>query len=245
MAPDLSSARTKRQRANDHVNNLQREWVLFLGGDPYKVVRQFNAEANKTAFLVAQLPVLPVSLSTILGDAVHNFRSALDHLAFALFASANPGKSGSRIYFPIGKNKTEYASISQGKTQGIPQALKDRIDSFCPYGGANNLLWPLHKLDIMDKHQLIVPVASVNAGVGIAGDAGGFARGIISFPSMKILVAGDLLLERSGNLVSDKGIGFSFDIAFSELETLKGYPVFVALSLIAGQVGHIIDSFQC
>jgi hypothetical protein len=40
-------------------------------------------------------------------------------------------------------------------TEAIPA-----IDSVQPYGGGNDVLWHLHKLDIIDKHRLLLTVGS-------------------------------------------------------------------------------------
>jgi len=56
--------------------------------------------AGNLSFLVRIREDPPAEWSAIIGDAVHNARSALDHLAFAL-VEANGGSADENTTFPI------------------------------------------------------------------------------------------------------------------------------------------------
>jgi hypothetical protein len=98
----------------------------------------------------------------IIGDAVHNLRSALDHLACALAELENPtasetGHSG--IEFPIYISEGKFNRTGAAKIKKLATPAQDEIKSLQPYKAGDNArfqhLWALHQLDIIDKHRRI------------------------------------------------------------------------------------------
>lgn len=70
----------------------------FVKGRVLLIDRQTTSQVAP----VLELAELPVSVSVILGDVVHNLRGALDHLAWQIVASTGRNPSTS-TYFPICK----------------------------------------------------------------------------------------------------------------------------------------------
>jgi hypothetical protein len=155
---DLRGARLKIKRAKKHIDDLDAVRIAFLGKDLYHGVPKFNPVENQTVFTVEELPEIPPDVASILGDAVHNLRTALDYLACELVRSTGK-EPGSSLYFPISDDDETYKAESPGKTKGIPGDAKKIIDSMHPYGGGNNTLWAIHQLDKRDKHRLVPTVA--------------------------------------------------------------------------------------
>jgi hypothetical protein len=78
----------KMQRAEKHFQELQNTVKAFVGSDPYAVVNEPDA---KPKHYVARLKIErepPPELSPIIGDIIHNARSALDHLVWLLIKKA-------------------------------------------------------------------------------------------------------------------------------------------------------------
>jgi len=102
MAYQLDSIRLKIARANEHLHTLDSELSVFL--EPYTKSRLVNHQFDGTWHIVSLKPVIqepvPLLFSIICGEAVHNLRSALDHLIWQLvLAEGNrPGRSNT---FPI------------------------------------------------------------------------------------------------------------------------------------------------
>ena len=96
-------------------------------------------------------------LAPIIGDAVHNLRSALDILACDL-AKLN-GQSDDGVYFPFAKSESELDRQIAGRRfdRAGPAAVAE-LKALRPYKGGNTLLRGVHDLDIQDKHQFIIPV---------------------------------------------------------------------------------------
>jgi hypothetical protein len=71
---------------------------------------------------LGEIPAINPDISLMLGDAAHNLRTALDHLACELARSV--GIAEPMVYFPICENAERYKRESHGKTVGIPQKPK-------------------------------------------------------------------------------------------------------------------------
>jgi hypothetical protein len=94
----------------------------------------------------------------ILGDAIHNLRAALDH-AYCILVQANNGTVTRRTLFPFGGDPQSIKGSIDGHKPNTPvEAVIDFIvDEIQPYDGGKFGLYGLHKLDITDKHQILIP----------------------------------------------------------------------------------------
>jgi len=101
---------------------------------------------------------VPDELMLILGDAIHNLRTALDHATWEL--AGYDGTQDDKTQFPFPRsNQKDYEGWLR---RIIPAAPQDTIDLFMDLaayrGGRGSPLFELHRLDIDDKHLVIVPV---------------------------------------------------------------------------------------
>lgn len=77
-----SSWRSKVNRAREHLNSLEEAERTFLAQKPYRTAT--TREGNDVVVRVHDLASIPPGLSLIVGDAVHNARTALDHVVMQL-----------------------------------------------------------------------------------------------------------------------------------------------------------------
>lgn len=96
----------------------------------------------------------------LVGDCVHNLRSALDNLAFALaLRRHDPPADPKGIYFPVFDDAKEF-SARAGRTLGqLPEDAVQLLTAFQPFNRAaeqvkRDALLLLHHLDTHDKHRL-------------------------------------------------------------------------------------------
>lgn len=92
----------------------------------------------------------------ILGDAVHNLRSALDLMAseLAVIAEQNPDQT----YFPFATSLHELRKSHKFKAFAKCGADCVRLlEEIAPYRGGNEALRALHDLDVRDKHRSLIP----------------------------------------------------------------------------------------
>jgi hypothetical protein len=258
--PELAGARAKVEWAKKHICNLDRERAAFLGINPYTITPKFYVEHRSTAYLLDKFQPIPDCIPLLAGDAAHCLRTALDYLAYSLVL-ANGKAPTTRTCFPICKGLKEYTTESPGKTKGITQKAKKRIDTFKPYRGGDDRLWELHQLDIIDKHHLLMTAATTVSKIGFEIDStfvesafngmfklppGAIPKQTVYFAAPEPLFPmekGALLYAVKGNFEADKRVDFTFDIAFGEPEVFKGQLLVKTLSELADMVESIVMSF--
>jgi hypothetical protein len=109
----LAGPRLKIERAERHVRELEAEIRAFRERNPYRVVRDHDAQAGRYVYRVKTVEDVPACLSTIIGDIAHNLRSALDQLACQMVL-ANRGQVKTRTGFPIGGGATRAGANPSG-----------------------------------------------------------------------------------------------------------------------------------
>lgn len=92
-----------------------------------------------------------------LGDAVHNLRSALDHLTWELDAAEEDRDP--RLQFPVGKDRREFAKACRQVQSRTGRAALKALEAFP--GGDGEALHSLSVLDNEDKHRRLSAVAQV------------------------------------------------------------------------------------
>src|SRR5260370_30942177 len=101
----LSSERVnlKIGRAQKHLDEIMSQELRLRQSPDCRVVREKNLNENFVDF-VLRLPTPDPCLSVIVGDCVHNARSTLDHLIYALAEFVNGSRTEEnrrRSMFPI------------------------------------------------------------------------------------------------------------------------------------------------
>ncbi len=155
-----SSVLLKMDRAQEHLDRLDDEIRPWRTSKPYRLVRERH-EVPVTEFRakVRINPPIPKPVPLLIGDAVHNMRSALDHLANALVIQ-NGKIPNTSTEFPLfadrPPSKSEKARF-MSKIDKMSPAARRQIIRLQPYHRGNDAhfesLWILHRLDIIDKHR--------------------------------------------------------------------------------------------
>lgn len=159
--PPFAAPKLKYNRACTHYIELQNELLAFWSKNPISVVIE-EAPANYPKYLHAHAitarvkEFLPYSLSSIIGDVVHNLRTALDLMACDLVRINGGNSSG--VYFPFCESEIDLPSMI--KKRNFDRASKAAIETLIkvrPYKNGNRVLRAIHDFDIQDKHQTIIP----------------------------------------------------------------------------------------
>jgi hypothetical protein len=100
----------------------------------------------------------PEHLGAIIGDIVHNLRSALDLVACEMVRAVE-GKDANvdRVYFPFCKNAENLEDMI--RTRQFHRAGERAVQvlrGLKPYHGGNAALRAIHDLDIQDKHTSLI-----------------------------------------------------------------------------------------
>jgi hypothetical protein len=172
----------KRERAFKHLHDLDIEVQGWINGDHHSVRPEGDPQRGTRWLVTAEQPPRdPFSL--LIGDALHNLRSCLDLLAYAL-ASAytrplpvdiadtsefpifgdedRAGNSGVGFnFFHNVKRKTGDPAPGSGlyKIRGWNPAARTEVERLQPYHRGTKFradpLWVLHELDRISKHRLL------------------------------------------------------------------------------------------
>lgn len=181
----------------------------------------------------------PPELALILGDAIHNIRTALDLLAADL-ACLNK-MSAKNVYFPFALNDAklkEQIKIKNFDRAG-PKAVK-LLHEIGPHHEGNKALRGLHDLDIMDKHRLILPVLHFF----------GASKVHLSGPDGELVVdiqgAGDGFSITAKPEDDVRMESLQFAVLFDETapKVFLGKEIFQTLESLVQNVGSIIELFR-
>jgi len=149
-------------RAQEHLEALDKEIADFLKSKPHEIVREFDSKEMRYNFRVKHRSQLPgIRWALVIGDCVHNARTALDYLAWAL-AGRNISNKG--VFFPICLKPNDFNSV-RWRLDGIHPDVITEIRSLQPHNRAKpelDFLWVLQELDARDKHKLVTPIYWVN-----------------------------------------------------------------------------------
>ena len=149
----------KANRAKKHIDDLSDAIDVFMASEPYKVTTNDDTESGQRTYYINFLKPIPTDLSAIIGDALQNLRSALDHVAHHLVEIGPPGPRAGKVYFPIFPSAGDYEAGKMGKIMGANPAAIQAIDAHQPYArGDGWALWDMHAMNNRDKHRLLIPV---------------------------------------------------------------------------------------
>ena len=180
LTPSFRSSWAKLARAHDH-----RETLATLITQHFSVpanvptlIAELGIAEGCHVFRVASVPPtiteLQETVSVIIGDAVHNLRSALDHLVFQLAKLSTNAqiKNERAVQFPIAENPKTYEKQERLYLSDLRQEYKNLIETYQPYHGIARPSEPpyIHELALLqelsntDKHRLLNTVLTIAGG---------------------------------------------------------------------------------
>jgi hypothetical protein len=176
---NLVSVQAKLQRAEEHSLAVRNDIKPWMATNPYKITREVNADATRyslIAHLVGREPELQ-KWSLIVGDCLHNLRSALDHLVYTVAAHQSgkePPPDEKNLMFVIADTSKNF-SDSSWRIQSLSQPVRKVIETVQPFNRRHSKLPPLlavlRDLENTDKHKLLrLAYASIAvANIGLSG----------------------------------------------------------------------------
>jgi hypothetical protein len=173
----MYGARVKIARAHAHLLELDRLIIKHAETNPYRITQHLNEEEQSQSYII-EIDGHPVTMGLAFGDCIHNLRSGLDLLAVELtrLGLEREGKQMSstkldKAGFLIVANRENFEAKFTESTQHWSDAAKDYFLKLEPFNGGghafSDTLWHLHKLDILDKHKLLLVAATFPADMGV------------------------------------------------------------------------------
>lgn len=173
-APDLSGVYLKLERAETHIETVREKIDAFRKRKPapFGFRTEKNPRPDKSVeyvlYAIVRKPP-PPELAPIIGDALHNIRSALEHLAYEL---APPRiRQARQTQFPIFTDECRFKVLSPKMIRGIKGDERTLIERVQPYVASNppstDPLAILNELSNLDKHRLLVPMIAAVAATSV------------------------------------------------------------------------------
>ncbi|MDI9980116.1 hypothetical protein [Rhodococcus sp. IEGM 1307] len=150
----------KFSRAAKHAIELKDSIAKWVDEETELVIDQSGDLKTASLRLIVSSPPRLPEWSVILGDTVHNLRSALDVWMYKYICSTYSGELHTEdkdVYFPIFKAGKDFRNwkaktgiyLSDSMTSALLEAQPYRFD--IPL--AQNAMWLIHQFDIADKHR--------------------------------------------------------------------------------------------
>jgi hypothetical protein len=158
-------ARLKIARAYDHLKSLNGFVDDALAAQRNGVLGQIEVGTGDMVYRAEMRWQPPKEWGLILGDCVHNLRSALDHMGWDLVI-LNGERPDSGTEFPIYRDRATYGLKNEAarKLRGVSPEAAQVVEEAQPYHASNperSPMWALRELDIVDKHRSILLTASI------------------------------------------------------------------------------------
>jgi hypothetical protein len=180
MSLNLDSVNAKLARADYHAQVLKDAIKPWMDTNPYRVSRDVNADSTRyslVAHLTGKEPELQ-EWSLIAGDCLHNLRSVLDHLVYAVAvheSGANPPPDERNLMFPIA-DTLENFNKNTWRIQNLSEPVRRVIEAVQPFNRVHPKVRPplaiLRDLENTDKHKLLqLAYAAISEGdIGFCGE---------------------------------------------------------------------------
>jgi hypothetical protein len=163
----LEAVRLKIDRAETHRQTLEAECRPWIEQHRADVVYEYDSDTTWHRFVVRTIDpaVAPLIWSIVLGELIHDLRSALDHTIWQLVL-ANNRKPNRSNQFPIFSNQPKPGDLG-GYLRGVAPGAQSEIKKLQPYLRPNRTepepIEIIGSLSNTDKHQ------TLHAAIAVAG----------------------------------------------------------------------------
>lgn len=165
----------KLEWAQRHLNAFQKAAKEWFESDRYRTRRYYNVDTGEQITTLNGPTELPPDWSLMIGDVIHNMRSSLDAIAYALVRASTygplEGDIERKMQFPLFKDKGKKGDrfdVFWAKYMGgvEPQA-RAIIEELQPYYGTGptevHMLEALDDFSNVDKHRHLLLTVGVTS----------------------------------------------------------------------------------
>lgn len=247
---NFTASRRKVERSVEHIYDLNKLLKSFAESDFYAVSVKEYEGSNHVFIDIDKSGFDATRAALIIGDVLHNLKSALDILYYQTFDTMT-GAADHRTRFPIRDERQQLiTSIDGGLKEkrlathrGARLIVDLLLDIVYPYKAGNHPIWALHNLNIRDKHQLLIPVFDVMRFLDIRLEDEGQNVFLADNQPYYTRESFQFKIERAGRLtVHDKGHA-ALEIVFDIGVPYQDQSVIQSLHEIAESVTRTIDAF--
>lgn len=116
-----SSWWAKANRAKEHIDSLRRQVDEYRASAPYSLTPEPTEKPDRLAYRLRFSKPVPVTISTTVGDVLHNLRAALESLAFEVARRSQGGtltpKQERESTFPICESPKDFDAFFKGEKE--------------------------------------------------------------------------------------------------------------------------------
>jgi hypothetical protein len=162
--PLFRSTDRKLFRALTHAETLN-ESIASWQDEPHEQLLEATPDGSRHLFGIRWARPAPLDeWSLLVGDAIHNYRSALDHIAYALScrdSEQDPPPTEKSCAFPLTRNPSGFHDRIAKDLADLKDATVASVEQAQPYraGPREEPLLSLAELDNIDKHRRLQVVA--------------------------------------------------------------------------------------
>jgi hypothetical protein len=259
----IERIRLKVERAKKHVQELHAIHGRFVQTNPVRV-GPYRQPDRRLAYAVCEIDPIPIEMSLVTGDILHNLRCALDHLARQLVMIGPRPDPNTEFNFPIHNKVGDHKACLKAIKK---QVRSDAIDAFAAIeayrGGKGHDIWILNRLNNVDKHRVIVTVGAATRAINVGAimtemmvKADERAAKIVAAnpnaldlwmrPADKQcpLKVGDVIFTDLPDAEPNEKLQFRFEIAFHEPQIIEDKPLIETVHHLVDLVSSTIDAFE-
>lgn len=167
---DLGGVYAKLHRATFHADELLQAEAAFRLRSPWTVAE--SKEDDWHVFRAVITRPAPLSLSVIMGEALHQMRSSLDHLATAAARLSDP--TVREVHFPFHRQPDQFDKWRRAHASHMRAAHIDVIGRYQPFATKAEphlFLRAIADFDNQAKHEVIAAAYAFTPMVGFGGAA--------------------------------------------------------------------------
>ena len=239
----------KIEWAKQHIINFQELINTFIGGNNHRFMFDFNLQELKVT-----VNALPDDAGLLIGDALHNLRSAIDcaYYATALRAGCEVTDKTQLKVFPTREKLV--SSIENGSIKRSILMQKFVVNDVRPYRTGdkigeqgNEVLIALHDLNIIDKHIVMLPFVDVTQVNGVKMQIGGL---IFDSANVKVEMGTVTDMAKVSPPLSPKSVNFtdhgklSGDVLFDKELPFEGKPIIPVLHQLLEVSAGLVKAFE-
>ena len=242
MRDDLLDAYAAVDWAVAQLPAIRQQFEAWLKAPPYFLVIEPCPEVGQRHFKLGINRPLPPTLNAGVGAVTNSIRTSLDLLASSLAARNGKSPSADR-HFPIYSSVHDFIDPLNAKQRKDWLSERERclIEKLKPYDGGNDLLFALHRLDVMRKHERLIAVHLVPTSAHIAPES---SLRDVHFPTPWPGFKDGAVIAWTPIDAPDSDVDIAADIAFNEACFLTNKPVMTTLRQFAGLAESIIQLFE-
>lgn len=244
----FEGASLKVERANKHIADLKVAFGDFADRKPYDILQACEVERHRPTVDAYLREEIPFSLALIIGDAIHNLRSALDHATWELIGR-DCGTQDKWLHFPTGETETDYLS----RCNGIKTPRQDTKTFFIQFqayrGGDGERIFGLNAFDNTDKHVIVTPVLGLAKLRHLKAthpnprlpDIHVADVGVMFRPDKRAPIA---RMPPDYSIEFNEDTDFALDILFGDVDIFKFAPAIQTLESLSDAVSDTVGNFR-